>query len=39
VAAHRPADVVRLTRAGAHHVLMPYVSAARDVVDLVANGR
>ena len=37
VAAHRPADVARLTRAGAHHVLMPYVSAARDVVDLVAN--
>ncbi len=39
VAAHRPADVARLTRAGADHVLMPYVSAARDVVDLVANGR
>jgi Kef-type K+ transport system membrane component KefB len=39
VAAHRPADVARLTRAGAHHVLMHYVSAARDVVDLVANGR
>jgi Kef-type K+ transport system membrane component KefB len=39
VAAHRPADVARLTRAGAHHVLMPYVSAGRDVVDLVANGR
>jgi Kef-type K+ transport system membrane component KefB len=39
VAAHRPADVARLTRAGAHHVLMPYLSAARDVVDLVANGR
>jgi Kef-type K+ transport system membrane component KefB len=39
VAAHRPADVARLTRAGAHHVLMPYVSAARDVVDLVADGR
>jgi Kef-type K+ transport system membrane component KefB len=38
VAAHRPADVARLTRAGAHHVLMPYVSAGRDVVDLVANG-
>jgi Kef-type K+ transport system membrane component KefB len=39
VAAHRPADVVRLTRAGAHDVLMPYASAARDVVDLVADGR
>ena len=39
VAAHRPADAVRLTRAGAHHVLMPYASAARDVVDLIADGR
>lgn len=39
VAAHQPADVVRLTRAGAHHVLMPYGSAARDVVDLIADGR
>jgi Kef-type K+ transport system membrane component KefB len=39
VAAHRPADVARLTRAGAHHVLMPYGSAAREVVDLIANGR
>ena len=39
VAAHRTADVARLTRAGAHHVLMPYVSAARDVVDLIADGR
>lgn len=39
VAAHRAADAVRLTRAGAHHVLMPYGSAARDVVDLIADGR
>jgi Kef-type K+ transport system membrane component KefB len=39
VAAHRPDDVARLTRAGAHHVLMPYASAARDVVDLISNGR
>ena len=39
VAAHRAADVARLTQAGAHHVLMPYVSAARDVVDLIADGR
>ena len=39
VAAHRPVDVARLTRAGAHHVLMPYASAARDVVDLIADGR
>ncbi|MCZ7588951.1 MAG: NAD-binding protein [Gaiella sp.] len=38
VAAHQPADIVRLTRAGAHHVLMPYGSAARDVVDLIADG-
>jgi hypothetical protein len=35
--AHRPADVARLTRAGADHVLLPYVSAARDVVDLVST--
>jgi hypothetical protein len=39
VAAHRPTDVVRLTQAGAHHVLMPYASAARDVVGLIADGR
>ncbi len=39
VAAHRPADAARLVAAGAHHVLMPYASAARDVVDLVADGR
>lgn len=39
VAAHRPPDVVRLTTAGAHHVLMPYASAARDVVDLITDGR
>jgi Trk K+ transport system NAD-binding subunit len=39
VAAHRATDVARLTQAGAHHVLMPYVSAARDVVDLIADGR
>ena len=39
VAAHRTSDVARLTRAGAHHVLMPYASAARDVVDLIADGR
>ena len=39
VAAHRRADVARLVAAGAHHVLMPYVSAARDVVDLVADSR
>jgi Kef-type K+ transport system membrane component KefB len=37
VAAHRPADAARLVAAGAHHVLMPYASAARDVVDLVAD--
>jgi Kef-type K+ transport system membrane component KefB len=37
VAAHRPADAARLVAAGAHHVLMPYASAARDVVDLVAG--
>jgi Kef-type K+ transport system membrane component KefB len=39
VAAHQAADVARLTRAGAHHVLMPYGSAARDVVDLIVDGR
>lgn len=39
VAAHRQTDAARLVRAGAHHVLMPYASAARDVVDLVADGR
>jgi Kef-type K+ transport system membrane component KefB len=39
VAAHRQADAARLVTAGAHHVLMPYASAARDVVDLVADGR
>ena len=39
VAAHRAVDVARLTRAGAHHVLMPYGAAARDVVDLIADGR
>ena len=38
VAAHQAADVARLTRAGAHHVLMPYGAAARDVVDLIADG-
>lgn len=39
VAAHQPADAARLVRAGAHHVLMPYGSAARDVVDLIGEGR
>lgn len=39
VAAHGAEDVARLERAGAHHVLMPYGSAARDVVDLIADGR
>ena len=39
VAAHRAPDVLRLTTAGAHHVLMPYASAARDVVDLITDGR
>ena len=39
VAAHRAPDVLRLTTAGAHHVLMPYASAARDVVDLITEGR
>jgi Kef-type K+ transport system membrane component KefB len=39
VAAHRRADVERLTKAGADHVLMPYVSAAGEVVELIADER
>jgi Kef-type K+ transport system membrane component KefB len=39
VAAHHNADVARLTRAGAAHVLMPYAAAARDVVEIVTSGR
>jgi hypothetical protein len=35
VAAHQPDDAARLTAAGAHHVLLPYAAAARDVVDLI----
>lgn len=37
VAAHGAADAKRLTKAGAHHVLMPYGSAARDAVELVTG--
>jgi Kef-type K+ transport system membrane component KefB len=39
VAAHHNADVARLTRAGAAHVLMPYAAAARDVVEIVTSDR
>jgi hypothetical protein len=38
VAAHSAADAARLTAAGAHHVLLPYDSAARDVVALITEG-
>jgi Kef-type K+ transport system membrane component KefB len=37
VAAHRREDVDRLLRAGADRVLLPYVSAAKEVVELVAE--
>ncbi|HET6623708.1 MAG TPA: cation:proton antiporter [Gaiellaceae bacterium] len=37
VAAHRPADAERLLAAGADRVLLPYASAARDVVELIAR--
>lgn len=36
VAAHHRADIERLEAAGADRVLLPYASAAREVVDLVA---
>jgi Kef-type K+ transport system membrane component KefB len=36
VAAHRRADVERLRRAGADRVLLPYSSAAKEVVELVS---
>jgi len=37
VAAHRQADAERLLAAGADRVLLPYASAAREVVELVAR--
>ena len=37
VAAHRRADVERLLAAGADRVLLPYASAAKEVVELVAG--
>ena len=37
VAAHRRADVERLLAAGADRVLLPYASAAKEVVELVAR--
>lgn len=37
VAAHRRADAERLRYAGAHRVLLPYASAAREVVELVTR--
>lgn len=39
VAAHHLADVERLREAGADHVLLPYQSAAKEVVELVAPSR
>jgi Trk K+ transport system NAD-binding subunit len=36
VAAHRRSDVERLREAGADRVLLPYASAAKEVVELVA---
>jgi hypothetical protein len=38
VAAHRRDDVERLRRAGADRVLLPYESAARELVEVVAGG-
>jgi Trk K+ transport system NAD-binding subunit len=37
VAAHRRSDVERLQEAGADRVLLPYASAAREVVELVMS--
>lgn len=37
VAAHRRGDVERLREAGADRVLLPYASAAKEVVELVAS--
>jgi Kef-type K+ transport system membrane component KefB len=39
VAAHQAEDAARLQAAGAHHVLRPYDTAARDVVDLISESR
>ena len=37
VAAHRQSDVERLLEAGADQVLLPYSSAAKEVVELVMS--
>jgi Kef-type K+ transport system membrane component KefB len=37
VAAHRSGDVARLTQAGADRVLLPYASAAREVIDVLTS--